>query len=105
MGIVIIAGRALIALVAQPRLKQEEVPCLEVIENSVLLQIHIPVTDHIQDILVDRPGKVDPRLGVVDPPQHPYTGKQICIVRQKHRHSSSCTHTAVQQRTSGSFTV
>ena len=67
-----------------------------------VLKCGIPVTDHIQDILVDRPGKVDPRLGVVDPPQHPYT---ICIVRQKHRHSSSCTHTAVQQRTSGSFTV
>lgn len=96
MRVIIVAGGLLIALMRQPRLQQEEISRAQVIPNAVLLQIQIPVPDHIQDPLVDAAGKMDPRLVIPDLSQHPHLREQICIIGYQHTSSPIVNQTAVQ---------
>ena len=84
MGVIIVAGGALVALVGQPRLQKEKVPRCQVVTDAVFLQIQIPVPDHVQNPFVDAAGKVDPRLIVANLTQHSHLRKQVCIVGNQH---------------------
>lgn len=55
MRIIVVTGRALVTLVAQSRFQQKKIARLEMVKSSVFPQIHVPVADDIQNILVDRP--------------------------------------------------
>ena len=96
MRVIIVAGGLLKALMRQARLQQEEISRAQVIPNAVLLQIQIPVPDHIQDPFVDAAGKMDPRLVIPDLSQHPHLREQICIVGYQHTSSPIVNQTAVQ---------
>lgn len=84
MDVVIVTGGALIALVGQSRFQQEKVSGGQVIAHTVLLQVEIPVPDHVEDPFVDAPGKVEPGLTVPDLAHHPDLGQQVCTVGEQH---------------------
>ena len=96
MCVIIVAGSLLIAFMRKTRLQQKEISCVQVIPNALLLQIQIPVPDHIQDPFVDAAGKMDPRLVIPDLSQHPHLREQICIVGYQHRSSPIVNQTAAQ---------